>query len=466
MSADPLTPEAKRENAIALAAALGIHVEEAATSLDLFVLVTADAHDPVAQQLVFEVQALLARTVRCGAKISDGERVAAELVVGSGRPQTSAPRVYVELLVDRAVIGPDVRPAASCAEVPPILALLVACYASAATLRHALCGALPFGGHEPLVVDFAQLGVEVPALMRPLELERAYLAGAGAIGNGLLWAARHLDIRGQLVIADDDQVAPGNLNRQIWFGSHDIGKYKVARLVAHAQPQLPRLELVPRPSRLQDLREKGQGAWLEKLIVAVDSRRARRALQNEFPGEVFDASTTDIREVVVYHHRQPTDAACLSCIYEPDEEEYSREQHIAEHFGVGVEAVRGERISEDAARIVARKFPGVVAAELVGTAYDSLFKRLCAESALRSQEGKRVIAPFAFVSVLAGTMLALELVRHHVDGPPPSDNYWRVSPWHPPFARRRTLRPRQPNCAFCAQPILRRVNESLWIGRP
>ena len=30
----------------------------------------------------------------------------------------------------------------------------------------------------------------------------------------------------------------------------------------------------------------------------MDSRRARRELQNELPAEVFDASTTDIREVV------------------------------------------------------------------------------------------------------------------------------------------------------------------------
>ena len=32
-------------------------------------------------------------------------------------------------------------------------------------------------------------------MSQPVLLGRAYLAGAGAIGNGLLWAARHLDIR-------------------------------------------------------------------------------------------------------------------------------------------------------------------------------------------------------------------------------------------------------------------------------
>jgi hypothetical protein len=263
----------------------------------------------------------------------------------------------------------------------------------------------------------------------PLLLDHAYLVGGGAIGNGVLWA---------------------------------IGKYKVDRLAARAQPFFPRLTLVPRRLRLQDLEEKDDGPWLKTLIVAVDSRRARRALQNEFPGEVFDASTTDIREIVLHHNVQPTDSACLSCIYESDEQELSREQHIADHLGVSIAAVRTERISEGAAEAIVLRFPQLVAAELVGTAYDTLFKRLCAESALQTPEGKRVVAPFAFVSVLAGTMLALELVRRRVGGLSSDYNYWRLSPWHPPFARRRILRPRQPHCVSCANAVLRRINESIW----
>lgn len=57
--------------------------------------------------------------------------------------------------------------------------------------------------------------------------------------------------------------------------------------------------------RLQDVPAKqGGGAWLKRLIVGVDSPRARRNLQTEVPGEVYDASTTGISEVVV--HFSPT----------------------------------------------------------------------------------------------------------------------------------------------------------------
>lgn len=463
MSSNLLTPEARRENAAALASVLGFSLDDAAEALDLKIAVTADPADAIAQQIAQEISELLSRTVRRISMAHVEGSVAAELIVGSATPRTSGIKVYLGVRDDHAVISQSARPTETCAPVPAILGLLTACYASAATLYRALGGILPFGLPEPLVVRFDELGIDPASLARPIDLEHTYMAGAGAIGNGFLWAARHLDLRGQLDIADDDRVSSGNLNRQIWFNADDIGLPKVDRLAARAQPLFPRLTLVPRRCRLQDLSEKSDGPWLRRLIVAVDSRRARRQLQNEFPGEVFDASTTDIREVVLHHHAQPGAHACLSCIYEPDDEELSREQHIAEHLGVSVEDVRSERISAAVAEIIAARFPGLIAAEVTGTAYDTLFKRLCAESQLRTLAGRTIVAPFAFVSVLAGTLLALEIVRRlGAVGSARDFNYWRVSPWHPPIGRRRTLRPRQPGCAFCGNPLFRNVNEALW----
>jgi hypothetical protein len=45
---------------------------------------------------------------------------------------------------------------------------------------------------------------------------------------------------------------------------------------------------------------------------------------------------------------------------------------------------------------------------LIGDAYDSLFKPLCAQAALRSADQQQIFAPFAFVSALAGVLLAIE----------------------------------------------------------
>jgi hypothetical protein len=198
------------------------------------------------------------------------------------------------------------------------------------------------------------------------------------------------------------------------------------------------------------------------MTLGATSRRARRQLQNEFPGEVFDASTTDIREIVIHHHRAPAKNACLRCIYEPDAQELSREQHIADHLGVSVDDVRSERITEKVASAIVTRFAGLQAIGLVGTAYDSLFKRLCGEGQLRTLAGRAVVAPFGFVSVLAGTLLALEVVRRLTGKGAQDFNYWRISPWYPPIGRRRILRPRQSGCSFCGSSILQKIDQELW----
>lgn len=463
VSANCLTLESQRENAIALASVLGLNVDEAADFLALSVAITVDAADPTAQQIAAEVFALLSRTVQRVVVSKAENNIDAELVIGCAAPLTKGYPVFLSVSDECAVIASCADSSARCASVPRVVGLLIACYASGVTLNAALRRALPFGQPDPFVLSLHEFGIEWSTISEPISLDHTYIAGAGAIGCGFLWAARHLNLRGRLEIVDDDCVSSGNLNRQVWFGINDIGKPKAFQLAMKCNPQVSPLILIPRQCRLQELPEKSDAAWLRRLIIAVDSRRARRSLQNEFPGEVFDASTTDIREAVIHHHIQPTSQACLSCIYAPDDDELSREKHIAEHFGISVEHVRTERISESVAQRIAGRFPGLIAAQIVGIAYDTLFKRLCAEGQLLSLRDKKIIAPFAFISVWAGTLLALEVVRRLGTGNHVQDfNYWRLSPWHPPHDRLRTVRQRQKGCSFCGNEVLGRVNESLW----
>ena len=463
MSANYLTPEAQRENATILASAIGLSFTKAAEALNLEIAITVDSTDSIAQRIAGEVSDLLTRTVRRVSTVELEGSVSAELVIGSAVPRTSGGHIFLHVTNDCAIIGRNAHVSEACAHIPAILGLTIACYACAVVLNRALDNALPFNPPEPLVLSFNQLGIDWSSVLKPIDMGQTYLAGAGAIGNGFLWAARHLNLCGQLDIVDDDCVSSGNLHRQVWFNANDIALPKVDQLAKRCQRHFPRLTLVPRLCRLQNLPEKSDGAWLRRLVVAVDSRRARRGLQNEFPGEVFDASTTDIREVVIHYNIQPTKRACLSCIYESDDEEFSQEKYVAEHLGVSVEDVRTERISASVARTIVKRFPELVETDLVGTAYDTLFKNLCGEGKLRTLAGKTVIAPFAFVSVLAGTLLALEIVRRLGTGNNARGfNYWRVSPWHSPYSRRRIIRLSQLGCTFCGDPTLKEVNDELW----
>lgn len=461
-----LTPEARRENTETLKAVLGLDEHAATSLLDISLSVTADQNNPIDQLVESEVLAMLSRTVQRALPADQRQPSSLELVIGGAIPVGTGPKLYLRIGPEHATLSTAPLGGHASHPIPKILALLVACYSGAAMLFHSTEGKLPFELPDPFEFSYDALGVDASLLAQPINLGHAYLAGAGAIGNGLLWALRYLRVKGQLDIVDDDTVSSGNLNRQMWFDADDIGLPKAELLARKAQSQMPELRLVPRHLRLQSLPEKSAGPWLRRLIVAVDSRRARRELQNEFPGEVFDASTTDIREIVLHHHRQPTNDACMTCIYAPDAEEFKREQHIADHLGITINEVRTERISAAAASTIAQRF-GLNSGEIAGTAYDSLFKSLCSQGRLGEIADKRTVAPFAFVSVLAGAMLAIELCRRLSDTSMGAEyNYWRLSPWFPPLGRRRIVRPRQHGCTFCGQSALRRVNNELWTGSP
>lgn len=467
MPSDRVNEEAAVENALTLAEVAGLSLSEAQEALDVVATITFDSADREAERIAREVDALLSRTVRT-TKNADGHgTTAAELVIGSAAPRTPSPPVYLTVSESEALLSGTRGVSQACAAIPGVLHVLIACYATAATLRRALTTRLPGPARDSLTLRYADLGLNLGRLSDRIDLGRAYMAGAGAVGNALLWAARHLNFAGRLDVVDDDIVSDGNLNRQVWFRDSDIRLSKARRLVEKANDHSGDLELVARECRIQDLPEKSEGPWLQRLIVAVDSRRARRALQNELPGEVFDASTTDIREVVRHYNLQPTSKACLSCVYPPDEEEYSREQHIAERLGVSVDEVRQERICLESASKIVSRYDQLAIERIVGLAYDTLFKQLCSAGELNDTPGKRVVAPFAFVSVLAGTLLALELVRRLGRGHVEAYNYWRVSPWTEWDSRLRDVWGRIPNCPFCGNDALMAVNQQLWgsVGR-
>lgn len=79
-------------------------------------------------------------------------------------------------------------------------------------------------------------------------------------------------------------------------------------------------------------------------------------------------------------------------------------------LGVDLTDVRRDFITEAVARKIVTAHPELVAEDLVGQSIFSLFKAKCAEGTLKNSAGEQTLAPFAFISNLAGLLLALELV--------------------------------------------------------
>ena len=464
MSHSPINAAALQETARTLAATAGIGSSTAAELLNKKILITVDTSNRAARVLGDELALMLARTFTSVSWEPKGP-VDLEILIGRTKPRKPSSILCVTWSLNEIVIGTaSGRRCYSCPNNQhPIFLLIGACYAAAAGTKMLVGSAIKQPLSDPLIVQFDQLGIDRTWLRRPIELSDTFLAGAGAIGNGLLRALRFVDVRGELNIADADVVDDTNLQRQVYFTDEDIDKPKSTTLASRAQPHFPRLKLIPHECRLQALRDADDDRWLKRLIVCVDSRRARRQLQEEIAGEVFDASTTDIREAVVHHHKQPTTDACMSCIYYADQRELAREELLAEALGLSTENVRQPQIDQRMAEAIIQHLSLQRSpANLIGLPCDTLFKQLCGEGLLRLTPDKQVLAPFAFVSVLAGALLAVELVRQLAGDQSPNDNYWRVSAWAPPLAALRSQRKRRSGCEFCESSELREVSTILW----
>lgn len=441
------------ENARMLAALLGVEEEEATERLQRRVLITAD--DGPAAGWAAEIVTMLERTVLL---TNDPAQADVELLVGGAAARASAPAVYAAIdaecaVVSRAPVGP------LGAEPPlPLFAMICACGAAAAVLNAVVDDArLPLTP-DPLDVRLADLGLPALRGLAPIDLSGAVLVGAGAVAHGFLKALRHLPVQGRLDVVDPKNVGSGNINRCLYLSDGDVGDPKATALVEHAASDFHHLELAPEILEFKDYVAKRPKVPLA--IVTIDSRRARRQLQKYVPGKVLDASTTDVRGVVVHSHIQPTAGACLACIYQHIPDEAARERSIADGLGVSLAEVKQGFIDAAVAEKICQAYPSLDPGTLVGKAFDTLFRELCGEQALRTPEGRQVLTPFAFVSALAGALLAVELVRQATGRA--ETNYWQVDPWRAPLTRMRRKRSKIPDCEFCSRPEADTVVRHLW----
>lgn len=449
----------KQENARTLAALMGVEEEDAAERLNLRIAVTADPADPTALKLAQHIMAMLSRTV-AWAGPPDSGTFSTEVVIGGCAPQTQAEtKVWAGQDQFDFIINTGRRAiASSVSSVPPGLLVVAACYVAASAMQAALGKDFPHHSTEPIVLRWSDLfGPDMDNLRKRFDIGETYLAGAGAVGNGFLYTLRHFNVAGTLCVVDPKRVNSGGLNRCLLVNDGDIGAPKATRLCEANQGDFPNLRLVPSDTTLGEARkQRGHDFLIDRLVVAVDSRTARRSLQTEIPRAVYDASTTDIREVVLHFNQQPTELACLSCIYPHNERERRHEENVAAALGITVDEARAGFCTHLTAEKICRVYPDARIDDLVGRAFDTVYKEFCGMSKLRADGGQQVLAPFSFVSVLAGAYLAVEFLLRSDDQDAERFNYWRVSPWHSPVPVLRQTRPRDVSCEFCGNPVIQR----------
>jgi hypothetical protein len=286
---------------------------------------------------------------------------------------------------------------------------------------HRTSGSPPIGG--PNVAD--------------LELNAA-LAGIGAVGSAALhclWACPN--IAGRLVLADNDSkgVDSTNLNRYVLFGRAAIGAPKATAAAQAAGDS--GLELQPFDDDIVFLNE-----LPPRVLSAVDTNTARAGLQNRYPARILSASTFDLRAEAL-RCGPPGVGACLRCHNPPVAPSSDVD------FRVGLRGATSEEVDEYArnASVTSAQAREWIETGRCGVPGERLL------SVLRHSDNGGQFA-VGFVSVMAGTMLAAELLKDYGTHPGPlSESAQRaVFQFHNPAARsnRAAAYSRDPECSMCA----------------
>jgi hypothetical protein len=269
------------------------------------------------------------------------------------------------------------------------------------------------------------------------------MAGVGAVGTALaqtLWACPQLVGRAVIADADRDGIETTNLNRCVIFNASHIGRPKAstaAELLANCDIDWQPVDGPYDRDRLPSIPD--------LLVSAVDTNRSRHALQQAFwPGRLIAASTNALRAELL-RCGPPGVGPCLCC-HNPLEVDVPDDVHRAELRAMTEPQLAA--FAEEVGHTVEHLRRWAQDGEC-GQAGDAALARL------REQDEPPAMFSVGFVSVLAGTMLAAQLLKEHAGHPVPLDDTAQsaklqfVNPTAVRNGLARAIR-RDPRCSACS----------------
>jgi len=236
-----------------------------------------------------------------------------------------------------------------------------------------------------------------PATIPDVDMSGIALAGAGAVGTvwiHAIWATP--GVCGSVLIADADKagVTNSNLNRCPLFGAASLGEPKAAEAARICHDATVMWD--PRKARFEDL-----GTTPGILVSAVDTNRAREALQDRYPPRILSASTRDLRAETL-RAGPPGQGACLRC-YNPPEPLPADDDLRAQVRAGGAPAIHALAEQADVSEATVRRWLDQPGCDEVGDRLLATLRSDAPEPPPRFAAG--------FTSVMAGTMLAAETIK-------------------------------------------------------
>ncbi|MXY43538.1 MAG: hypothetical protein F4Y50_05710 [Dehalococcoidia bacterium] len=408
--------------------------EDAATSrdgrhlLDLCVRLAARlypnltiSNTPAAEQIAGELTEL-AESINPNIETSSTNPPSAVLAIGADAPHVDAPTLYAGCdgwVAHAGTAGPHGTSDLG----NPFGAGFAACLAAANLFRLLF---LPHGA-ELLDedVDFPPEAAAFPSLTTARLTAPLVLVGTGAVGNSAAWALGRTPLAGQIWLVDPELVDLSNLQRYVLCDRSDEGGVKAEIAAGTFQNTL---QPVPYLGTWASFLE-AKGYHWERVLVALDSARDRRAVQGSLPRWIANA-WTQIGDLGVSSHSFQQPNACLSCLYLPTAESKSEDQIIAEGLRIPElqDRVRflldtGDGADRAICNAVAAGFE-IQAERLepyIGKPIRELWEGgVCGGGIIplghAGSPPRDLQVPLAFQSALAGLLLASEAVRDVLTG--------------------------------------------------
>jgi hypothetical protein len=260
---------------------------------------------------------------------------------------------------------------------------------------------------------------------KDFDIGSVHLVGAGAIGNGFLWALSRTLAWGELHIVDDETVDNTNLQRYVMCVADDENSAKVRVAARVFVDRKAHIKICTHQHTWESFVEGEQDRRFDKVVTALDSGEARVRVQASLPKRILNGWTQH-GEAGVSRHGFDDEFACLACLYTP---KHSK-PHLDEMILQGLCVPRDDAFLKEIRKRIQLQTPNDPAfledlARRSGHAVDRLLaysgqtlgelyqQAVCSGKLLAFKRGEVVASaevPMPFQSALAGLLLAAELV--------------------------------------------------------